>query len=328
MAVVFAVAGLCYAAVNNLVETSFGVKLVAAVLFGICQALPLLHVMHDSSHTAFGPNETWWKTAGRLAMDWYAGASMISWHHQHVVGHHVYTNVMGADPDMPVVSEGDPRRIVKRQLWTGLYKWQHVYLPPLYGILGLKFRIQDITDTFLGRTNGPIRVNMYDSVFVRLVLVKAFWAAWRIGVPLFWLSVPVTQFVTLFLVSEIMTGYWLAFNFQVSHVSNVADFPNGERESSEIDDEWAVSQVKSSVDYSHGNWVTTFLAGALNYQTVHHLFPGVSQYHYPAIAPIIRRVCDKRGIKYLCLPSFSKAFALHLAHLREMGEAGKAAHVD
>jgi len=50
--------------------------------FPLVQALPLLHVMHDSSHLAFGHTETWWKIAGRLAMDFFAGANMTSWHNQ------------------------------------------------------------------------------------------------------------------------------------------------------------------------------------------------------------------------------------------------------
>lgn len=36
-------------------------QLAAAAVFGVCQALPLLHVMHDSSHLAFGNTEAWWK---------------------------------------------------------------------------------------------------------------------------------------------------------------------------------------------------------------------------------------------------------------------------
>lgn len=116
MSVVYATAAACFFAVNNCFDIGYTTKVAAAVVFGICQALPLLHVMHDSSHTAFGPTETWWKLAGRFAMEWYAGASMMSWQHQHVVGHHIYTNVMGADPDMPVVEQGDPRRLVARQV--------------------------------------------------------------------------------------------------------------------------------------------------------------------------------------------------------------------
>lgn len=60
-------------------------------------------------------------------------------------------------------------------------------------------------------------------------------------------------------------------------MSTECDYPLGVDKSNTITDEWAVSQVKSSVDYSHGNWLTTFLCGALNYQVTHHLFPTVSQ---------------------------------------------------
>lgn len=38
--------------------------------------------MHDSSHTAFGHKQAWYGTAGRLFMDFYAGANMTSWHYQ------------------------------------------------------------------------------------------------------------------------------------------------------------------------------------------------------------------------------------------------------
>ncbi len=35
------------------------------------------------------------------------------------------------------------------QLWALSYKYQHVYLPVLYGLLGLKFRLQDFTYTYM-----------------------------------------------------------------------------------------------------------------------------------------------------------------------------------
>lgn len=64
---------------------------------------------------------------------------------------------------------------------------------------------------------------------------------------------------------------------QVSHVSTECDYPLGAEAKDMIEDEWAVSQVKSCVDYGHGSWMVAFLSGALNYQVTHHLFPGVSQ---------------------------------------------------
>lgn len=82
--------------------------------------------MHDSSHLAFGNSETWWQVAGRLAMDFYAGANMTSWHNQvrasvraffllfsHVVhtSTHTYIHTHPSDdtPPLPLFSSHHPR---------------------------------------------------------------------------------------------------------------------------------------------------------------------------------------------------------------------------
>ena len=95
----------------------------------------------------------------------------------------------------------------------------------------------------------------------------------------------------------------------------------------EISDEWAVSQVRACVDYSHDNYLTTFFCGALNYQVTHHLFPTVSQYHYPAIAKIIKEVCKEYDVEYKVLPDFKSAFYAHVKHLYNLGQDGVAAEV-
>jgi hypothetical protein len=53
-----------------------------------------------------------------------------------------------------------------------------------------------------------------------------------------------------------------------------------------------------------------------------------AQYHYPAIAPIVMKTCKEFNVPYRVVPSFFEAFSLHLQHLRDMGKAGKAAHLD
>ena len=164
-------------------------------------------------------------------------------------------------------------------------------------------------------------------MWAELFLTKLFWFTWRILVPLYVWNVPALQFVALFFIAEFMTGYYLAFNFQVSHVSTHCDYPLGVNESNVITDEWAVSQVKTSVDYAHGDMLMTFLCGALNYQVVHHLFPNVSQYHCPAIAPIVKEVCAQYKVPYTVLPSVKEAFSAHIKHLHAMGLRGEAAEV-
>lgn len=310
----------------------FSVRLLCSILLGVCQGLPLTGWMHDASHTSIGHTERWWWNVGRFSLDYISGSSFLSWRNQHVLGHHVYTNVMCADPDLPAVVEGDPRRILTEQKYLNVYRWQHVYLLPLYGILGIKSRIQDFTEIFSKLTNGPVRVNpVATQDYLRLISSKSIWAFYRFVIPLYFFQVvPLRHFVWLFLATEFTTGYWLAFNFQVSHVSDdVTYYFADETKRSQgkcplvIDDEWAVSQVKTTVDYAHNDPVSTYLSGALNYQSAHHLFPTVSQCHYPAITPIIMDIAKRYNVKFNVFDSFSSALYAHWNHLRKMSREGK-----
>jgi len=277
-------------------------------------------MMHDACHSAIGYNEIWWKIIGRATMDMLTGGDMKSWHHQHVLGHHVYTNVMGVDPDLPVLAEGDVRFIVPRQVWKAIYKHQWIYMPCLYAGLALKVRIQNWTATYLTLMNGPIRVNPISaSEWAYFIFSRVVNLGLLIGVPLIYGRHSLATTLFLFLIQELFLGAWLAFNFQVSHISTEAVFPCDKEYDPSIQDEWAVLQVTSSVDYAHGNPLATFLSGALNYQVVHHLFPCVSQYHYPAIGPIILQICKKWKVPFNHLPSFRAAIGAHVQFLYEMG---------
>jgi len=309
-----------YAVMYQLLASNSIGRLFAAVIFAIAQSLTLLHQMHDASHSAIGYSHRWWNFFNRFSMEYLAGASVMSWYHQHVLGHHIYTNIMGADPDMPFVLEGDLRFLVKQQKWKELYKYQHIYMPILYGGLSLKFRVQDLTWTFMAEKNGAIHVNSLSRVeWFHLLFTKFFFIFYRILVPIFIFGLPLSTALFYFFFIEIITGYWLAFNFQVSHISTEAIFPCDTKFEPHLKNEWAVIQLLTSVDYGHDSFLQTFLSGALNYQTVHHLFPGISQYHYPAIAPIVKDVCKKYKLPFNELPSFSDAISAHLNYLYKMG---------
>jgi len=313
-----------YVVLSQGLAWSWQVRLFFSIVLVVTQALPLLHCMHDASHLSIGSSPTMWRFIGRFCMDWWAGASLYSWYNQHTIGHHVYTNVQGADPDLPIKVEGDIRRITPFQKTSWIYKFQHVYLMILYGALGIKFRIQDITDTILDGTNGSIRVNQQSAWDLGMqVVTKSTWFLWRIVLPLVWFQCDFVSFLWTFFVGELITGYYLAFNFQVSHVSPQAVWPDVHFP---LSDEWAVNQLHTSIDYGHGSWLLALACGALNYQSIHHLFPSISQYHYPAIAPIVQRVCKKYGVRYNYLPDFWTAFKAHVQYLKDMGEQGVAVH--
>jgi len=86
-----------------------------------------------------------WKLFGSCH-DFFLGASIYIWHHQHILGHHPFTNIDGVDPDIvPINTEiPDIRRIKATQKWIPVYFFQHLYMPVLYGLLGIKTKLTDL----------------------------------------------------------------------------------------------------------------------------------------------------------------------------------------
>jgi len=241
-------------------------------------------------------------------------------HHQHVLGHHIYTNIHGNDPDMPMVEKGDMRLLTHRQAWQWIYKFQWIYMPILYGLLGVKSRMQDVTDTFATYMNGAIRVNPLSTFeWSQMIGTKVLHVIYRVLVPHYYFGLSWPQTFLWYMLVEVTTGFYLAFNFQVSHISTEAFFPLDDKYDTEIAQEWAVIQVITGVDYGHDSKIMGFLCGHLNYQIEHHLLPSVSQYYYPEIAPIVKEVCKKWSIPYNYVPSFHNAVATHIKYLYVMG---------
>jgi len=194
-------------------------------------------------------------------------------------------------------------------------------MPMLYGFLTVKVRIQDITDTFVNQMNGPIRVNPVTPVQWRSIITsKLVNLFYLLGIPIIFGVLDWKSVIALWVLQDLICGYYLAFNFQVSHISTEAFFPCSDKIDPNLRDEWAIAQVVTSVDYGHENGIWAFLSGALNYQTIHHLFPGVSQYHYPAIAPIVKDICKQWKIPFNHVEGgLPAAFAMHIKYLKEMG---------
>jgi fatty acid desaturase len=279
--------------------------------------------VHEGSHASTTNSPIVWRLLGSVH-DFVNGASFYTWCHQHFLGHHPFTNVtdheaQAVDPDI-VTGDPDIRRIKPHQPWHSHYQFQQLYVPLLYGLLGIKFRINDINMVFFSKTNGKIRLNPLNSWhFTMFVVGKIFFVLYRIILPAYYVGI--SKSLLLFAVSDLTTSYILAFVFQVNHVVLQAIWPKVDKETGLVNMDWALMQIATTLDYAHGSWWTTFLTGALNYQVTHHLVPYVSQVHYPDIAPIIVDHCKEHGITYHVLPSFWAAFKAHIRYLSVMGHA-------
>jgi len=238
-----------------------------------------------------------------------------------VIGHHQHTNVFQADPDLPIVVEGDIRGIFPYQKWKWLYRYQAYYLPFLYTLLAFKTRVTDFGIMLGGDMNGNIKMNFTFVDRFLLYLTKAFFLWYQFYLPLYFFQLPVGTFLTSYVVMELAAGAWLAYFFQVNHISEEVEYTSKDNGSTK-EKEWAIIQLEGTVDYAHDSPLFTFLSGTLNFQAVHHLFPSVAPHYYPRLAPIVKQIANKHGVKYQILPNFPIAVFRHFKELHRVGLSG------
>ena len=80
---------------------------------------------------------------------------------------------------------------------------------------------------------------------------------------------------------------------------------------------WFKSQVETSSTY--GGMISGWLTGGLNFQVEHHLFPRMSSAWYPFIAPKVREICKKHGVRYVYYPWLLQNMYSTLKYTHEVG---------
>jgi len=286
-----------------------------AVLLGLATAEIGMNIEHDGSHKAYS-DHPWINKLAAMTLD-MVGASSFMWRWKHVVFHHMYVNVKDHDTDIELgifgrLSPGHPRHAV--------YRWQHWYLWPLYGVMVLKWQFyDDYRDLIAGRmgVNRFPRPRGWDLV----VFAGGKLSALVLGFGLPLLFHPLWTVIAFCVLVTMVVGVVLSVVFQLAHTVEEARFPRPQAETGRMQQPWAVHQVESSVDFARGNRLVSWLVGGLNFQIEHHLFPTLCHVNYPAISPIVEETCREFGVRYTAHPSVGTAVASHFRWLRRMGAA-------
>lgn len=298
--------------------TSFLVSAVFAALHGMWKAEIGVSIQHDANHGAYGKSRTFLH-AMQLTLD-AAGASSFMWRQQHVVGHHAYTNVDGIDPDIRCAPEKDIRRVNEHQPHEAYHPLQHIYLALAYGLLSFKSCFADDFNAYFSGRIGWVKVAKFTwGEALAFWGSKAAWAFYYLYLPAKYSVHDKYTVCALITITEFITGWLLAFMFQVAHVVGEVRFFKLDKKS-RLNLGWGESQLYSSADFAHGSKFWTHFSGGLNYQVAHHLFPGVCHCYYPDIAPVIMKVAKEHGLEYCVYPTFWSALAAHFRHLKNVGQ--------
>ncbi len=279
-------------------------------------------VQHDANHGAYFRSRRWNHLVGWSA-DALLGFSSYAWRVKHNVAHHTYTNVDGFDDDITQVPLA---RFSPSQSPRPWFRYQHIYIWPMYLLMGLRWQtVGDISAFARGRVGESALRFPRGWNLAGVITGKAVFICWALAIPM--LVYPWWVVLAAYAGFAMATSLIMATAFQLAHCVEEASFASADELRGETRT-WAVHEVETTVDFCPRNPVLTWMLGGLNFQIEHHLFPRVPHTHYPGIARIVRRNCRLHGIRYTSQPSLGAALRSHVAHLRTMGRLGMPAEIE
>jgi len=273
-----------------------------AILLGITAAHMYLTILHASNHYQISRNELV-NQIGQI-LTGSMGYLPIRWFTKHQE-HHAYTQHTDFDPDMQM----SPILVKFKQ--PGKVSWcntfQHIYIH----FLGFGPMLQHGPGTFNPTegtgwvSNDWLQRRVIRDMFFKFIFGFCCWLLPPLLHHGFWGG------VGYLMLMGTITGTILVVTFTPNHTfDKVLDIKESENVC------WSKLQIEGSANYC-GFWMTLY-TGSLNYQIEHHLFPRMHAWHYPKIAPIVRRICKKHGVRYVHFPTFYKTWESVLLHLYQL----------
>jgi linoleoyl-CoA desaturase len=297
-------------------QPPFWVCLLLWAVMGVSMAGIGMSVMHDANHGAYfkshRANELMGYTLNLL------GGSTFNWKFQHNILHHTYTNIAGHDED---IDDKAGMRFSPHTPLRRSHQFQFVYAFLFYGIITLYWvTLKDFTQFRRYAKNGVNTAPREKNVvaMLKIVAVKLCYFFVILVLPVL-CGLPFLQVLAGFLLLHFIGGFILTVVFQLAHTVEGTSHPLPD-EKGNVDNNWAIHQLNTTVNFSReSKWISWYVGG-LNFQVEHHLFPRICHVHYPAIAPIVKQTAEEFGVPYLENRTFGEAFSSHVATLQRFGK--------
>jgi linoleoyl-CoA desaturase len=295
---------------------AFGTSLILWTIMGLGVAGIGMSVMHDANHGSYSSNSTVCYLIGHSLN--LIGGSVFNWKLQHNLLHHTYTNIVDHDDDIEdkLVLRFSPHTQVK---W--FHKVQFVYAFLFYGILTLYWTLLKDFIQFARYTKNGVNKNSTTQnriMLLKIIASKLIYFAVILVVPVMLFNIPFLHVLTGFLLMHFVAGLVLTVVFQLAHSVEGTSHPLPCSKGT-LENNWAVHQMNTTVNFSKNNKFLCWYLGGLNFQVEHHLFPNICHVHYPQIAGIVKATAAEFGIPYLEKQSFGEALISHIRTLRRFG---------
>lgn len=297
-------------------QPSFSVSLICFTIMGLAIAGIGMSVMHDANHGAYSsnPRVNYWMGHSLNLI----GGSVMNWKLQHNILHHTYTNIANVDEDIEdrLVLRFSPHTKVKF-----FHAFQWIYAIVFYGLLTFYWAVaKDFVQYFKHVKNGvnPYSKKENQKNLAKIIGVKIFYFTLMFVIPVAVIGIPFYEMLLGFLLMHFVSGIILTVVFQLAHTveGTTHPLPNSK---GIIENDWAIHQMNTTMDFSQKNPLITWYVGGLNYQVEHHLFPQVCHVHYPEISKIVRATAHEFNVPYLENKTLLDALNAHFRAMYRFG---------
>lgn len=292
------------------------IKMSLFLLMGVAKAGVGMCVMHDANHGAYSSNRKVNRWVGYTIN--LLGGTAFNWKLQHNILHHTYTNI--ADMDEDIMDRG-VLRMHPHTEHHAHYKFQRFYAPAIYAITTLYWAVAKDFHQFKRYTEQGVNSNNAEQnkkTFNMIVLSKIIYFSVFIFIPIFLFAVPWWIVILGFLLMHAVAGIILTVVFQLAHSVEGTDHPLPD-ENGLINDNWAIHQMKTTVNFARKSRILNWYLGGLNFQVEHHLFPKICHVHYPKLSEIVKATAEEYNVPYLENETFGKALKSHFRLIKKMG---------
>jgi len=274
----------------------------AAALLGLVVAR-FGFLMHMGLHAGFSRSPLMNRLCG-YSMD-FIGSNSTVWTYEHQVAHHMDPNELGKDNDYSI---GDPILRFNKDVGFNslLHRWNH-YLTMLVMPLGpWRWYVSDLFIVWSGVV-GSVNFHTDMAEMLQVAFWKAFWGLRMVVLPCYWYG---WSGIIPAVITNTLMAYYLQNIFIVNHIQSGLEPPKGSH--------WSVRQIFATSNWSSGSFFWNWVAGGLNHQIEHHLFPSVSYWVYPMIMPIVRDTCREFGLPYFNFSNYRDAWVGMFRHLETL----------